>query len=174
MARKYNHLVRFLESWFADLEDPEKEFSDTERWQVVRAIAQCQVDISLEPLQALPLVIRRALSIATMGEQLLAIMDRADSYRKRAENARGLAGKAPLPSSKPSDVVKADEREKAAQERKEKEKSEADALAAECAQWGAKNGLELYHMQLKAARDGNEVMRQRYPNWKEQIKREKL
>ena len=174
MARRYNHIVRYLESWFFDLEDPEKQFTDAERWAVVRAIAQCQFDCSLEPLQSLPLEIRRGLSILTMGEQLLAIMDRVHSYKSRGQNAAIYTAKAPDSASKPSDVVKAHEREKEALERESRRKEEADALKAECDMWGAANGLELYHMQLAAARDGNVLMRQRYPDWKELVKREKI
>lgn len=165
MARRYNHIVRYLESWFFDLEDPEKQFTDAERWAVVRAIAQCQFDCSLEPLQSLPLEIRRGLSILTMGEQLLAIMDRVHSYKSRGQNAAISAAKVPILASKPSDVVKAEEREKAQAERKEKQDSEREELRAEMEQWGAKTSLELFHMQLAAAKAGSETMRKRFPDW---------
>lgn len=165
MARRYNHIVRYLESWIYDLEDPEKQFTDAERWAVVRAIAQCQFDCSLEPLQSLPLEIRRGLSILTMGEQLLAIMDRVHSYKSRGQNAAISAAKAPNSASKPSDVVKADEREKEQAERKSRADAERAELSAEMEQWGAKTSLELFHMQLAAAKAGSEKMRQRFPDW---------
>lgn len=171
MARRYNHIVRYLESWIYDLEDPEKQFTDAERWAVVRAIAQCQFDCSLEPLQSLPLEIRRGLSILTMGEQLLAIMDRVHSYKSRGQNAAISAAKAPNSASKPSDVVKAEEREKEQAERKTKQDAELEAQRAEMKLWGAKTSLELYYMQLAAAKVGNEAMRERFPDWENLCKR---
>lgn len=174
MARRYNHIVRYLESWFFDLEDPEKQFTDAERWAVVRAIAQCQFDCSLEPLQSLPLEIRRGLSILTMGEQLLAIMDRVHSYKSRGQNAAISAAKAPNFASKPSDVIKAEERKKEQAERKSREDTEREELRAEMEQWGAKTSLELFHIQLAAAKVGNEKMRQRFPDWEVLCKKERI
>lgn len=174
MARRYNHIIRLLESWIFDLEDPTKAFTPAERWQVVRAIAQCQMDVSLEPLMALPLEIRRGLSILTMGEQLLAVMDRVHSYKERGRNAHISPSNAPNSASKPSDVVRAADRERTQQEAENRRNIERDALRTEMAQWGAASSLELYEMQLRAARDGNEVMRQRYPNWKELVEQKRL
>lgn len=83
MARKYDRMIRFYGSWFADLNDPEKALTAEERWQVVEAIVQCQEQESTEPLQLLPLTIRRALSMATMREQLERVLERNQGARER-------------------------------------------------------------------------------------------
>ena len=167
MARRYNHVVRYLESWFKDLEDPSKEFTDTERWQVLRAIAQCQFDCSLEPLEALPLSIRRGLSWVTMGEQLLAIMDRADSYKRRANGQISPSG-APNSASKPSDVIKAADREKSRLEAQKARNEHSARVAAETADAKSKgyaSKLEQYQAEIRMAVDGDDEMRRQYPNW---------
>lgn len=83
MARKYDRMIRFYGSWFADLNDPEKALTAEEKWQVVEAIVQCQEQESTEPLQLLPLTIRRALSMATMREQLERVLERNQGARER-------------------------------------------------------------------------------------------
>lgn len=167
MARKYNHIIRILESWLADLEDPEKEFSDAERWQVIRALAQCQIDCSLEPLHALPLVLRRGLQVATMGEQLMAVMDRAAAYKQRGQALQ--ARRAPaIPQALPSDRVKAAEREQQQQARAAAEASQAAALKADLERWGCKTPLEVYQAKLRAAAAGDMACRAEIgPVWRE-------
>lgn len=158
MARTYNHVIRFLESWFADLEDPSKEFTPEERWQVVQAIVKCQVDCSLEPLHSLPLVIRRALSVATMGEQLMAILDRADSYRRRARDGKAAAPAAPtIPQSKPSDIAKREEREKAAADREAKAHADEQQQISLRQIYGAANSRDLY-IKMKEAADSGDIL----------------
>lgn len=76
MPRKYDRLIRFYDSWFGDLQDPTKEFTPAECWSIILAVRECQVQGSLEPLEQLPLSIRRALSMATMGEQIERILER--------------------------------------------------------------------------------------------------
>lgn len=161
MARNYNHVIRFLESWFADLEAPEKGFTPTECWQVITAIRDCQVTNTLDPLKELPLPIRRGLSMATLGEQLLAVMDKAKSYRRRGQAVAGSKPKGPLPS----EIEKMKERA-AEQEAREEAKGKAEAdLRAEMEKWGVKTPLALYHAQLQAAANGNEEMRKKFPTW---------
>lgn len=163
MARKYNHVIRFFESWFVDLESPEKEFTDAEKWQIVKAIYDCQINTSLEPLQALPLSVRRALSMATLGEQITAILERADSYRKRGSWARAKAPEGDSPRAK----IQAEEREQEQAARKQKQATETENLKAEMAEWGVTTPMELYKAQLFAARNGDKAMRKKFPNWRE-------
>lgn len=171
MARKYNHVIRILESWIADLEEPSKEFSNAEKWQILRALAQCQIDCSLEPLHALPLVLRRGLQVATMGEQLMAVMDRAAAYKQRGQALQAARLK-PVPQALPSDRVKAAEREAAQEQQKAaQEKREAD-MRAEMEKWGVKTPLELYQKKLKAAADGDMACRAELgPSWADNARR---
>lgn len=81
MPRKYDRLIRFYDSWFGDLQDPTKEFTAAECWSIVLAVRECQIQGSLEPLEQLPLSVRRALSMATMGEQIERILERIDRRR---------------------------------------------------------------------------------------------
>ena len=158
-------MIRILESWIADLEEPSKEFTDAEKWQIIRALAQCQIDCSLDALHALPLVLRRGLQVATMGEQLMAVMDRAAAYKQRGQALQAARLK-PVPQALPSDRVKAGERA-AAQEQREaaQEQREAD-MRAEMDRWGVKTPIDLYRAKLKAAAAGNEECRAEIgPNW---------
>lgn len=161
MPRNYNHVIRFLESWFADIEDPAKEFSDAEKYQVIYAIFQCQVKGSLEPLQELPRAIRRGLSLATLGEQILAVLERAESYRKRGRYVR----EQQTQTDSAAALIKKEQREAEQQQQKKKRDDDEAALKAEMASWGVKTPLALYHAQLRAAVDGNEEMRKKFPNW---------
>lgn len=81
MPRKYDRTIRYYDSWFADLTDPSKEFTAEECWQVMLAIRECQLQGTLAPLEQLPLSIRRALSMATMGEQITRQLERIESRR---------------------------------------------------------------------------------------------
>ena len=87
MPRKYDRVIRYYASWFDDFMSADKEFSAEEFRAIILAIRDCQVKGSLEPLETLPITIRRALSMATMGEQILRILERAENMR-----ARGSAG----------------------------------------------------------------------------------
>ena len=87
MPRKYDRVIRYYASWFDDFLSVDKEFSAEEFRAIILAIRDCQVIGSLEPLETLPITIRRALSMATMGEQILRILERAENMR-----ARGSAG----------------------------------------------------------------------------------
>lgn len=172
MARKYNHVIRILESWIADLEDPEKEFSDAERWQVLRAIAQCQIDCSLDPLHGLPLVLRRGLQVATMGEQLMAVMDRAAAYKQRGQALQAARLK-PVPQALPSDRAKAEQRARAQEEREQASREREEAIKAELAKWGCKTPFELYKAKLRAAAAGDQACRAEIgPSWADSARRE--
>lgn len=83
MARNYDRLIRYYDSWFDDLSDPEKALSAEEQLQILVAIRECQRVMSVQPLLDLPLQIRRALSMATLQEQILRILERIESARSR-------------------------------------------------------------------------------------------
>lgn len=83
MPRKYVRKIRFYESWFADLNDPDKEFTAAEKWAVVMAIVQSQHDQSTAPMDDLPKEIRRALQMPTLKEQLSCIIDKSAAARDK-------------------------------------------------------------------------------------------
>lgn len=83
MARNYDRLIKYYDSWFDDLLDPDKGFTREEIADVLIAIRQCQQNFNLEPLQALPREIRRGLSMATLSEQILRICERTQSIIER-------------------------------------------------------------------------------------------
>lgn len=161
MARTYNHVIRFLESWFADINSPDKEFTDADKWQIIMAIYECQVKTSLEPLHELPLAIRRGLSMATLGEQITAVLERAESYRARGYYAR----KQQLAAADPRAKIQAEQREAEQKAREEKQKCSEEELKAELQLWKARTPLELYQKQIAAAVGGDEDMRKKFPNW---------
>lgn len=86
MPRKYDRVIRFYSSWFADFLDQEKNFSDHEIVQLFIAIRDCQIEGSLEPIENLPLSIRRGLSMATMGEQIIRLVETSQSARNRGKD----------------------------------------------------------------------------------------
>jgi len=83
MARNYDRLIRFYDSWFDDINDTDKELSGDEKWSIIIAVRECQHSNSIEPFNNLPISIKRALSVSTMREQLLRIMERVENARKR-------------------------------------------------------------------------------------------
>lgn len=167
MPRKYNHVIRYLESWFEDLEDPVKEFSAADKWAVIVALRDCQVTNSLDPLHALPVEIRRGLSMVTLGEQLMAVLDRADSYRRRGS----YVAKAAQQASKPSDAMRAGEREQQQAAKEAKDAKQQASLQAEMQAWDAANPLELYELQCIAAAKGDADLRAKLPEWAETAER---
>lgn len=100
MARNYDRLIRYYDSWFDDLSDPEKALTAEEQLQILVAIRECQRVMSVQPLLDLPIEIRRALSMATLQEQILRIIERIESARSRGSRggsttaARALAEQA--------------------------------------------------------------------------------
>ena len=83
MARHYDRLIRYYDSWFDDLLDQDKELTPGECWRVILAIRDAQQMSSTEPLRNLPLEIRRALSMSTLIEQVERIIERCDNMRQR-------------------------------------------------------------------------------------------
>lgn len=83
MARNYDRLIKYYDSWFDDLLDPDKGFTMDEIAQVLIAIRECQQKFNLEPLKNLPREIRRGLSMATLSEQILRICERTQNIIER-------------------------------------------------------------------------------------------
>lgn len=113
MARNYDRLIRYYDSWFDDINDPEKELSGEEKWQIMFALRECQRVMSAEPLRNLPLSTRRALSMATMVEQVERIIERCESARNRSSRG-GMSTQA-----KAQQEMRAQNMAKAEQERAE-------------------------------------------------------
>lgn len=91
MPRKYDRTIRYYDSWFGDLLDPNKQFTPAECWSVILAIRDCQLKGSLEPLDALPISVRRGLSMATLGEQIIRQLERAERRRNGCANGGNTA-----------------------------------------------------------------------------------
>ena len=87
MPRTYDRLIRFYDSWFGDLLDPDKGFTPEECWSVIVAIRECQREITLEPLKNLPINIRRGLQMRTLETQIVKILEHTGRMA-----ARGSAG----------------------------------------------------------------------------------
>lgn len=83
MARHYDRIIRFYESWFDDLSDPTKELTSDEQLSIIKAIVDAQVLGSSEPLRNLPIAIRRCLSMATLCEQIERMLERSERMRNR-------------------------------------------------------------------------------------------
>lgn len=94
MARHYDKLIRYYDSWFADLMDERKGFTPEECWQVMIAIRECQREGNTKPIENLPATIARGLSMATLIEQVEIILDKINgaSYRgKKGAQAQKIA-----------------------------------------------------------------------------------
>lgn len=112
MARHYDKLIRFYDSWFADLEDERKGFTPAECWQVMKAIRDCQREGTTEPLENLPATIARGLSMATLIEQVEIILEKMSGA-----SARGKKG------SQAQKIVLTAEQAAAAEEKKKQEEA---------------------------------------------------
>lgn len=127
MPRKYDRIIRYYSSWFADILDPAKEFSDNEIVQIFIAIKDCQVSLSLEPLEQLPITIRRALSMATMGEQIIRLIEKTENMRNRGANGGNTAAaNRAAAEPNPAAIMRAEQKRK---EQQELEAKRADAAS---------------------------------------------
>lgn len=112
MPRKYDRVIRYYASWFDDFLSVDKEFSAEEFRAIILAIRDCQINGSLEPLETLPITIRRALSMATMGEQIFRILERAENMRARGSaGGRKAAAAASSPELKAASSIREELRE---------------------------------------------------------------
>lgn len=128
MPRKYDRVIRYYASWFDDFMSADKEFSAEEFRAIILAIRDCQINGSLEPLETLPITIRRALSMATMGEQILRILERAENMRARGSaGGRKTAAAASSPELKAASSISEElrERENQAKEKQREEDRQA-------------------------------------------------
>ena len=175
MPSKFTHRFIFYESWLADLNEPSKEFEPAEKWLVVEAIFKAQVLGDVSPLEDLPLVIRRALSLPTMTEQLRTILDKQAGASDRAQQAAAAKRAAAERRAKES-AERADretnmrkETEKKEQEAKQRafEKKCIDALGAPLfnAIRSDHSGRDFLNAIWSLAVAGNERCRAFMPNW---------
>lgn len=112
MPRNYDRLIRFYDSWFGDLLDPDKGFTPEECWSVIVAIRECQREITLEPLKNLPLNIRRGLQMRTLETQIIKILEHTGRMAARGAAGGNAAQKA------------AQEKAKIAEEERERQREE--------------------------------------------------
>lgn len=113
--RNYDKLIRFYASWFGDLVDPDKDFTDAEKWQVIAAMAECQDQGTTEPLDNLPANIKRGLPMATYRTQLAKIIASRESCVARARVARSAQGSASISRTYAPDQLQAAAERHAAQ-----------------------------------------------------------
>ena len=108
MPRTYDRLIRFYDSWFGNLLDPDKGFTPEECWNVILAVRECQREITLEPIKKLPLNIRRGLQMRTLETQILKILEHTGRMAARGAAGGNAAQKAAQERSK----IAAEERER--------------------------------------------------------------
>lgn len=113
MPRTYDRLIRFYDSWFGDLLDPDKGFTPEECWSVIVAIRECQREITLEPLKNLPINIRRGLQMRTLETQIVKILEHTGRMAARGSAGGNAAQKAAQEKAR----LAAEERERAREER---------------------------------------------------------
>ena len=113
MPRNYDRLIRYYDSWFGDLLDPDKGFTPEECWSVIVAIRECQREITLEPLKNLPINIRRGLQMRTLETQIVKILEHTGRMAARGSAGGNAAQKA----AQERDKLAAEERERAREER---------------------------------------------------------
>lgn len=175
MPSKFTHRFIFYESWLADLNEQSKEFEPQEKWQVVEAIFKAQVLGDVTPIEELPLVIRRALSIPTMTEQLRTILDKQAGASDRAQQAVAAKKAAAEKRAREREVryhqeeVQRQEAERKEQEAKQREfeKKCIDALGAPLfnAIRSDHSGRDFFNAIWSLAVAGNERCRAFMPNW---------
>lgn len=122
--RTYNKIIRFYDSWFADLEDPDKELSGDEKWSIIRAICECQRIGNEEPLDKLPLSTRRALQMSTLKEQIERMIERSERMC-----ARGSAGGQAARAARAQEVTAQAAQDKELKEQLARKKQEDDFQA---------------------------------------------
>lgn len=132
MARRYDRLVRFYSSWFADFFDAEKGFTAEELVAIFRCIFEAQMDANPDHLDTLPASIKRGLSMATMREQLAKIVEKTESRRNASSHGGDAADTLPAPAgTKSAAKDAAQERRKALAAAETARKELEQARAAE-------------------------------------------
>lgn len=83
MPRKYDCIVRFYASWFADLTNESKGFSNEEIGQIFLKIGEAQIKCQPEIINELPITIKRGLQMATLEEQIQRLIERSARCKER-------------------------------------------------------------------------------------------
>lgn len=149
MPRTYDRLIRFYDSWFGDLLDPDKGFTPEECWSVIVAIRECQREITLEPLKSLPINIRRGLQMRTLETQIIKILEHTGRMATRGAAGGNAAQKA------------AQEKAKIAAEERERQREENDKKHEEM----TKNSISREQYLLWKEKGVINEMGQPGPNW---------
>ena len=154
MPRNYDRLIRYYDSWFGDLLDPDKGFTPEECWSVIVAIRECQREITLEPLKNLPINIRRGLQMRTLETQILKILEHTGRMAARGSAGGNAAQKA------------AQERAKISAEMRERENEEREKKYQEA----SKNSISREQYLLWVEKGVLTQMGQPGPNWADRVK----
>ena len=154
MPRNYDRLIRYYDSWFGDLLDPDKGFTPEECWSVIVAIRECQREITLEPLKNLPINIRRGLQMRTLETQILKILEHTGRMAARGSAGGNAAQKA------------AQERAKISAEIRERENEEREKKYQEA----SKNSISREQYLLWVEKGVLTQMGQPGPNWADRVK----
>lgn len=167
MARNYDRLIRFYDSWFDDLLDEDKGFTPAEILEVLVAIRNAQRSGSTDTIKQLPKTIKRGLAMASLVEQVERIIERVDNARARSQKG-AQAQKLTLSAAS---AAAAQEQEKRKAAREQYEKSMADFYRMILEQFGISsyefaklegNQEELLRKIYAADKDANSLS---WTNW---------
>lgn len=112
MPRTYDRLIRYYDSWLDDIQDPDKGFSAQEQMSILLAIREAQRQGTMQPIDGLPVEIKRGLQLSTLKEQVGRIIERCERARSRGRDAAAAR-------------YAQEQRDQAAQERKAAEEYQA-------------------------------------------------
>lgn len=87
MPRTYDRLIRYYDSWLDDIQDPDKGFSAQEQMSILLAIREAQRQGTMQPIDGLPVEIKRGLQLSTLKEQVGRIIERCERARSRGRDA---------------------------------------------------------------------------------------
>lgn len=175
MPRKYDKVIRYYSSWFADITDPEKEFTDHEIVQFFFAVRDCQIEESLEPLQNLPLSIRRALSMATIGEQVIRLVETSNSARNRGKSGgeTAAANRAAAEPNQAAAMRAEQKRKEAAEEEQRREEERRKAYLPPALLERLKKASEGDAAELKYWKMSQEEAIKNYNDWIQRMSNQK-
>lgn len=128
MPRNYDRMIRYYDSWFDDLCDPDKGFTGEECWAVLLAIRESQRQLNVDPIDNLPQMVKRGLQLHTLKEQVWRIIEKTESMRARgSKGGRSSAAPPPEPGQGAAPSAPAHTaRDRIASARREAERAEAD------------------------------------------------
>ena len=87
MARTYDRLIRYYDSWLDDIQDPDKGYTAAEQMAILLAIRDAQRFGTFAAIDALPPHIKRGLQLPTLREQIGRIIERTERARARGRDA---------------------------------------------------------------------------------------